>query len=150
MPTLFDSECRSELQGRLEHLRPDMPPQWGRLSSSRMVTHLGDQMRLTLGDVPWRTRRGLIPWRYPGFKHFALYLMPWPKERIRGPREAFMTQPTDWRTDVAALEALMERFVSRGPSGRWPAHPILGPLSGPQWGVFCFRHFDHHLNQFGV
>jgi hypothetical protein len=31
-----------------------------------------------------------------------------------------------------------------------PAHPFFGPLNGRQWGVFCFRHFDHHLSQFGV
>ena len=150
MRTLFDNKCRSELLARFENLRPETPPQWGRMSSPQMVTHLGDQMRLTLGDVPARVweRRG--PWCYPGLKHFALYVMPWPKGRIRGPREAFVTRPTDWRTDLAALQALVERFAQRGTGGEWPAHPYFGPLSGREWGIFCVRHFDHHLSQFGV
>jgi hypothetical protein len=61
-----------------------------------------------------------------------------------------VTQPTDWQADLAALEALVARFGTRGPRGEWPSHPFLGPLSGRQWGVFCVRHFDHHLKQFGV
>jgi hypothetical protein len=115
-----------------------------------MVTHLGDQMRLTLGDASWSPVRRESPWRYPGIKQVVLYVLPWPKGGIQGPSEAFATQPTDWAVDVAALETLVARFVARGPIGRWPAHPFFGPLSGRQWGVFCYRHFDHHLMQFGV
>jgi hypothetical protein len=150
MRSLFDDKCRRELLARFEHLRPDAAPLWGRMSAPQMVNHLGDQMRLTLGEAPLRPRKARGPWRYPGLKHVALYVLPWPKDRIRGPREAFVTQPTDWQADLAALEALVARFVTRGPGGEWPAHPFLGPLSGRQWGVFCVRHFDHHLNQFGV
>jgi Protein of unknown function (DUF1569) len=150
MPTLFENECRTELLARLERLDPEHPPQWGRLSAPQMVTHLGDQMRLTLGDVPWSPVRKRCPWRYPGIKQATLYVLPWPKGGIQGPEEAFVTQPGDWSMDVAALEELVARFVARSPSGTWPAHPFFGPLSGRQWGVFCFRHFDHHLSQFGV
>ena len=148
--TLFESDCRTRLLARLGRLRPEHPPQWGRMTAPQMVTHLGDQMRLTLGDASLSPTRIRSPWRHPGFKQAALYLLPWPKGSIKGPPEAFLTQPTGWSTDVAMLEALVERFTSRGPSGAWPAHPFLGPLNGRQWGVFCFRHFDHHLSQFGV
>jgi hypothetical protein len=148
MRTLFDSECRISLLERLGRLRPEHPPQWGRLSAPQMVAHLGDQMRLTLGDGSWTPMPS--PWRYPGLKQAALYVLPWPQGRIQGPPEAFATQPTSWSADVAALEALVARFVDRGPSGTWPAHSHFGPLSGRQWGLFCFCHFDHHLRQFGV
>jgi hypothetical protein len=150
MRTLFDGKCRSELLARFENLRPETAPGWGRMSAPQMVNHLGDQMRLTLGDTPLRIRKARGLWRYPGLKQVALYVLPWPKDRIRGPREAFVTQPTDWQSDLAALEALVARFASRGPTGEWPAHPFLGSLNGRQWGVFCVRHFDHHLSQFGV
>jgi hypothetical protein len=52
--------------------------------------------------------------------------------------------------DVAALEALVARFIARDPSGTWPEHPLFGPLTGLEWGVFSYRHFDHHLRQFGA
>jgi hypothetical protein len=113
-----------------------------------MLAHLGDMMRLTLGDTfccPMQSRL-----RYPGLKHLALYVLPWPKGQIQGPPEAFMTAATSWSLDLAALDALVDRFIVRGSSGTWPEHPLFGPLSGPEWGVFHYRHFDHHLCQFGA
>lgn len=150
MPTLFDRDCRTGLLARLQSLHPEVPPRWGRLTAPRMVTHLSDQMRLTLGDLPAPPVRRDSPWRHPVLKQAGLYLLPWPRGRIRGPREAFATRPADWAADLAALESLMDRFAVRGPIGRWPPHPYFGPLNGRQWGVFCFRHFHHHLSQFGV
>jgi hypothetical protein len=83
-------------------------------------------------------------------KQAFLYWLPWPKGGVQAPPEAFVTRPTDWDADVAALEMLVARLAARGPRGAWPEHSHFGPLNGRQWGVFCYRHFDHHLRQFGV
>jgi hypothetical protein len=80
----------------------------------------------------------------------VIYWVPWPKGRIQGPPEAFVTQPTSWDADVATLIGLVEEFVARGPAGTWPEHAFFGPMKGKDWGVFCHKHFDHHLSQFGV
>jgi uncharacterized protein DUF1569 len=150
MRSLLEDECRARLLARLRRLGPESRAQWGRMSAPQMLAHLGDQMRLMLGDMPSVPRRHSSRLSYPGIKHAWLYVLPWPKDRVRGPREAFVTQPSTWSADVAALEALVARFVARGPTGTWPAHPYFGPLSGREWGVFCFRHFDHHFRQFGA
>ena len=146
MRTLFDHDCRTDVLARLRLVRPEVRPLWGRMNASQMLVHLGDQMRMTLGNAPWTRMPGYL--RYPGFKQAALYWLPWPKGRIQGPPEAFVTTPTDWAIDLATVEDLMERLVARGPGGSWPAHSHFGPLTGRQWGVFCYRHFDHHLRQF--
>jgi hypothetical protein len=52
--------------------------------------------------------------------------------------------------DIATVEALVARFAARGTDGVWPEHSHFGRLNGRQWGVFCYRHFDHHLRQFGA
>jgi hypothetical protein len=113
-----------------------------------MVVHLIDQMRMTQPDARWTRMPGIL--RYPGIKHAVLYWLPWPRARIQGPPEAFVTKPTDWDADLATLEALVVEFLERGPGGRWPDHSYFGTMTGRQWGVFCYRHFDHHLRQFGV
>jgi hypothetical protein len=61
-----------------------------------------------------------------------------------------MTQPTSWDADVGGLETLLKRFAARGPESRWPEHALFGRMSGPDWGVFVHKHFDHHLRQFGA
>jgi hypothetical protein len=149
MPTFFDEQCRRETLARLRRVQPDARPLWGRMTAPQMLAHLGDQMRGTLGTRQWtRMPSGLL--RYPGFKQLALYWLPWPKGRTQGPPEAFTTTPTSWESDLATVEELVARLAARGRRGTWPAHSHFGRLSGRQWGVFCYRHFDHHLRQFGV
>jgi hypothetical protein len=114
----------------------------------QMVMHLTDQMHHALGDCPVKPRPGVLRW--PFVRYASIYLLPWPKGRIKGPSEAFVSQPGTWDADVAGLEALVERFATRGPSGSWPDHALFGPMSGQDWGVFVHKHFDHHLRQFGV
>jgi hypothetical protein len=146
--TLFDEACREAMLGRLRGLKPDAPRRFGRMTAPQMVAHLTDQMHHALGDCPVEARRG--PLRWPLVRYLSIYVVPWPKGRIKGPPEAFVTQPSAWESDLRALEELLDRFVARGPAGRWPDHALFGPMSGSDWGVFVHKHFDHHLRQFGA
>lgn len=86
--------------------------------------------------------------RLPIVRKVVLYWLPWPQGEVQGPPEAFMTEPTTWAKDLTAVEERVERFAANGPGGTWPDHPLFGRMSGKDWGVFCYRHFDHHLRQF--
>ena len=111
-----------------------------------MLAHLCDQMRVTLGEQPCSTVPSLG--RYPVFRELFLYILPWPQGRIQGPPEVFLAVPDEWDRDLATLNELVERFVRRDPKGAWPNHPHFNRMSRRSWGVFCYRHFDHHLRQF--
>lgn len=147
-PTMFDESCRRRMQERLRRLAPDSRRQWGRMTAPQMVAHLTDQMRHCLGDIPVEARPGLL--RLPPVRFASIYLIPWPKGRIKGPPEAFVSEPADWKSDVEQLSALLERFAGRDQKGAWPAHALFGPMSGRDWGVFVHKHFDHHFRQFSV
>jgi hypothetical protein len=118
------------------------------MTAAQMVAHLTDQMHHALGDCPVKARPG--PLRSAAVRYAAIYLVPWPKGRVKGPPEAFTTRPTSWEADVGGLEELLGRFAARGPKGHWPDHALFGHMSGSDWGVFVHKHFDHHLRQFGV
>jgi hypothetical protein len=79
-----------------------------------------------------------------------MYWLPWPKGRIHGPTELFLTPATTWKADLATFEALLNRFVSQTAEDDWPEHPFFGPMTHQSWGRFSYRHFDHHLRQFGA
>jgi hypothetical protein len=51
MRTLFDDACRTDVLARLKQIRPAAQPPWGQLTAPRMVAHLADQMRMTLGNT---------------------------------------------------------------------------------------------------
>jgi len=147
-PTFFDPARRDEILARIQRLSPDATARWGRMNVAQMVAHLTDQMRHALGDSvcrPVPSLLGLAPLR-----HAAIYWVPWPRGRIKGPPDAFVTQPKSWPDDLAALRSLVERFCARDPRDAWPRHALMGAMSGRDWGHFCYKHFNHHLTQFGV
>ena len=118
------------------------------MRAPEMIAHLSDQMRHALGDAVCEPRPGSL--RNALGRYLVIYWLPWPKGRVKGPPEAFLTKPTSWETDVRTLVDLVNRFVSHGPDGEWPEHALLGRMSGKDWGVFVHKHFDHHLRQFGA
>lgn len=117
------------------------------MTAGQMVAHLRDQMSHCLGDRPCAPVPSLL--RFPLLRHAAIYWMPWPKGRIKGPPDAFVTQPGTWDADVEDLLQLVARFGAREPGGSWPNHAFFGPMTAADWGFFCYKHFDHHLRQFG-
>lgn len=148
MRTMFDRATHAEILDRIRTLRPNADRRFGRMTAPQMVAHLTDQMRHALGDVSTKPHRGLL--RNGLVRYLVIYWLPWPKGRITGPPEAFVTQPTTWDADIATMMELVDRFVARGPSGDWPEHAFFGRMTGKDWGVFCVKHFNHHLRQFGV
>jgi hypothetical protein len=145
---MFDDACRQAIVARLHRLSPNTRRRWGRMTAPQMIAHLSDQMRHTLGDESVAARQGAVRW--PPIRFAAIYLIPWPKGRIKGPPEAFVTKPTDWEKDMAGLEALICRFAECSTQERWPDHALFGHMTRRRWGVFVHKHFDHHLRQFGV
>ena len=146
MRTMFHDEHRQELLDRLRRVDPTRSPRWGRMMAGQVLPHLIDQMRITLGEVPCNPIPGLL--QYSPVREAALYWLPWPRG-IKGPPEAFTTPPSTWAADLNTVQTLVDRLARRGPSGSWPPHPRFGRMSGRDWGVFCYRHFDHHVVQFG-
>lgn len=146
--TILSRVHRKDLFARLERLDPAQAPLWGRMTAPSMLAHLCDQMRMPFNDNPSARIPG-VP-RNPVLRQFVLYFLPWPKGTIQGPPEAFHTEPGKWSDDLATLKKLVEQFVNAPPDRHWPDHPNWGRMSRREWGVFCYRHFDHHLCQFGV
>ncbi len=113
-----------------------------------MLVHLSDQMRHTLGDAHAAPKPG--PLRWPIVKQVAMFWLPWPKGRVQGPPEQFLTSPTAWEADLGAFEALVQRFDQQEDRVAWPEHAFFGPMTRRSRGFFCYRHFDYHLRQFGA
>ena len=62
MPSMFDAVTRQRFRRRIDKLTPQSERRWGTMSSQKMVCHLGDQLRLALGELDARAMPG--PMRY--------------------------------------------------------------------------------------
>jgi hypothetical protein len=138
---------------RLDAVRLDSVPRWGRMSAHQMVCHLGDALLMAMGLKPVSPASGLL--QRTVLKWIVLYTpLPWPKGILTSPEIDQLkggTQPVDFAADVRQLALLLERF-STGERGRADGqmHPIFGRMSAAAWLRWGYLHMDHHLRQFGV
>ena len=147
MRSIWNDGAAREIHIRIGRLAPDRKGEWGRMSAPQMVCHLGESLKMALGDLPVASKPS--PLRYAPLKQFIVYLAPFPKNVPTAP-ELLLRPPGDWAGDVIALLGLVDRVVARGRSAAWEKHPVFGALSPRAWGVLMYRHIDHHLRQFGA
>jgi hypothetical protein len=137
---------------RLSGLRPDMRPLWGRMSAHQMVCHLGDSMRMGLGERPTR-----LLFNRPVRLIARLVALHTPVRFPRGAptlsaldQEKRGSQPGDFDEDVATFVALHERFMATSAALGPREHPLFGRLTAGEWLRWAEKHTDHHLRQFGL
>jgi hypothetical protein len=146
MRSIRDPSTRGDIIRRLEALSPDNRRLWGMMELPRMIAHLGDQIRIALGDIA--VRRVYGPLRFAPTRYLVLHVMPWPKAKAKSPPEALTTQPTDFDSDRTTLLSLIERFAATPEADLVPVHPLFGRMTARDWDVLTWRHIDHHLRQF--
>lgn len=147
MKSMFQDSTQRLMADRLARLPPERQAQWGRMTAPRMVAHVAQSFRSAVGELPVKSKK--LPLRYSPLKEIIIYWLPFPKNAPTAP-ELLAREPGDWASDVAALQALMQRFGKMDPKSAFPEHAAFGRLSGAQWGILMYRHTDHHFRQFGV
>lgn len=117
------------------------------MSARQMLAHLVDWMAMAKGEI------GTAPWswpiRYPPIKQILIYWLPIPKGLPTSP-ELIGREASDWSGEQALLRQSLDEYGSPDKLTTWPEHPAFGKLTPRAWGVFGYRHMDHHLRQFGV
>ena len=146
--TMRDAASRAALTARLARLTPDARPAWGRMSATQMLAHINASFEMAFGERPVAMLNMPLA-RNPVVRYLALHVIPFPKNAPTSP-EILPGTPQEFETERARLLVQLER-MDRGVTGiRFGSHPIFGALNPEQWGVLGYKHFDHHLRQFGV
>ena len=150
MKTLANSKDFASIRSRVAALAPQDQALWGSMTVNQALCHLHDSFHVALG------RRPAAPLRPPSIPLPMLIWLalkapiPWPKGVETAPevkQGIGGTPPGEFPADLDRLLASLDAFAAS--PGPWPAHPIFGPLTGPQWMRWGFLHTDHHLRQFG-
>lgn len=149
MKSLFNPADRESLSHRLAALEPTAQRQWGKMDPAQMLKHCSIALGDLLGDRPVKQL------------FLGKLITPLIRGQIFGEKPFRRNSPTDpiyvvsdsqdFEAERTRLATLIDRVVQRGTAkteGR--VHPFFGRLSGDQWGRLIYKHFDHHLRQFGV
>jgi hypothetical protein len=147
MKTIFNDPDRRALLTRIDAVPPGAAPLWGKMNASQMLSHLVQSAGMAAGEVPVRPLRMLL--RFPPLRQFIVYLLPIPKG-IATAAELMPVDGAELEACRSELHRLLDRIALQRNARSWPEHPAFGRLTGREWGVLIYRHFDHHLRQFGV
>jgi hypothetical protein len=144
MPTIYDDSTRRAILDRFAKLSADTTPRWGQMNAPRMMQHVTDGLRMAMGELVIPPKDS--PLKFPPLRWLVIHgPFPWPKGAPTAP-ELLAPPHGDWPQLCASLEAALARVSSPMTA----EHPAFGKLSPRDWGVLVWRHFDHHLRQFGV
>ena len=144
---LFDTAEKQEIINRLNKLSPQSQRQWGKMDVAQMLAHLQVPIGVAMGT---HTVKGnlLMKLILPLFKKKLYDEKPW-KQGLPTDKTFIMTGKTkDFELERNKLLDMVSRFTEANMVNE--KHPIFGRLTKEQWSKATWKHFDHHLKQFGA
>jgi len=151
MKTVFDPAVRAELQHRVQLLTKDHRAQWGKMNVFQMTKHCINWSEWILGKGNYAAYTYKQDWLGKVFGKWGLRSntkddkpmgknMPAGKFAIKG--KVNNDLETDrWIQCIGDYAHFSnDRFI----------HDFFGPMTRAQIGIFSYKHYDHHLRQFGV
>lgn len=149
MKSLISKESNLEIAARINKLTAESKPLWGKMNSGQMLAHCTVGLRIANGEI--------IPKSNFLFKLLGKIV----KKRIlsqdgfkknsRTAKEFIITADKDFLEEKERiLKYLKEMGVKGNEFFTKKPHAIFGYLTSEEWDSISFKHFDHHLKQFGV
>jgi len=143
---LYDSDTFAEVIARINALRAESQPEWGKMNVAQMLAHCAEVQDVANGKplkgTPWFIKLigGYI-------KKMVLSDKPYDKN-IRTHPQYVMSHPEDF---ITQQERLLHSLKAMLALGKAPTkHPIFGSLTADERGWLVYKHLNHHLSQFGV
>jgi hypothetical protein len=149
MNTLLNQAAASEMLLRIEKLTPNAQRQWGKMNVAQMLAHCNVSLETAMGmNVIKRIFIGRI-------------IGPLLKPRVLSEKIFARNSPTDksyvfpdnlkFELEKSKILASVKKFLEGGTSQcTTHPHPFFGRFTPEEWGIFEWKHLDHHLRQFGV
>lgn len=135
------------LLNRLKKLEPETKPNWGNFSASKMVAHISDALKMSLGIVKPEFKKS--PISLAPIRWLIIYVFPMPKN-VPTAKELISRDDINITEEINEIEKMLEKFRAKDAEGEWPVHPAFGKLSKKTWGALQYKHCDHHLKQFSL
>jgi hypothetical protein len=148
MKSIFDKEVKAEIIMRINEIKVDDTPLWGKMNPYQMLKHCRLWEEMILGKTNYK--RMLL-----GFLFGKIAL----KNVLKDESPLGLNSPT---VPGFAIEEKTGDFNDE--KNRWLSlidqhqiikvteftHPFFGKMTREQIGTFAYKHTDHHLRQFGA
>jgi hypothetical protein len=149
MPSLFEPNISTDILNRIEKLTPQSTALWGKMNVAQMLHHCNMALGTATGEVQLKTPF-FLKLMQPLIKKVVMSNKPY-KPGLPTAKEFIITTDKEFEAEKNMLLKRLHTFIENGEKdcdGR--VHPAFGKLSAYEWGFSQWKHFDHHLKQFGV
>ncbi|MGR3809345.1 DUF1569 domain-containing protein [Jiulongibacter sp. NS-SX5] len=146
----FDKEYADQVIARINSLKPNSQPIWGKMTVSQMLAHLSVAYEMTYEDKH-PAPKGLMKLMLKMFvKNMVVGSKPYKKNTRTAP--AFLiTDDRDFETEKKRLIDFILKTQKLG-ANHFDGKENLsfGKLTKDEWSIMFAKHLDHHLSQFGI
>lgn len=145
---LFDSSASEEILLRIERINANTPAAWGKMNAAQMMAHCQATFSAYFSEK--KVKRGLASLLFGKVAKKKLFSnKPWPRG-LPTDRGFVVADQRNFEVEKEKLLACINRFVDEGYTITSCVHPFFGKMSSQEWGMFGYKHLDHHLKQFGA
>lgn len=149
MNNLYNQTDVNVIIKRLENLQLNAERQWGKMDVAQMLAHVNIALETAMAmNFPKRMFIGkLIGW---AFKSKFLNDKPMGKNSPTDKNYIFLDKKEFEKEKGKAIQ-LVRKFYRDGPE-KCTKHPhsFFGNFTPDEWAILQWKHFDHHLRQFGA
>ena len=150
MKSLFNKNDVQEFVERINKVKADSKPQWGKMNAAQMMAHCTAPLKMAHGEI--KSKRGLISFLF-GKSAKKKYVNPDVQFGKNLPTDPHFIFPNakEFEEERKKLIFKLNEFTERGPGGisKQP-HSFFGNMTPSEWDIIQTKHLDHHLKQFGV
>src|SRR5215510_15630565 len=143
MKTLQDDNDKREVLDRLRRLKPDSQRRWGQMTPHQMICHLNDSFKSVIGERTVKGSKSNVFTR-SAVRWIALYApFKWPHGVPTMPendQERDGTPPENFKRDMDALAAMIDRVTAAPKDFQWCRHPLFGEMSERDWMRWGYLH----------
>lgn len=147
MKSLFENSVQAEINNRIAQLSANSVRKWGTMSVSQMLKHMEIAFSVPIKKINLPKDKLYIFSANPIARTLLIDILPWPKNMITAKDFIVTTDPNFETAKTELLTTYSEFLNATDLSG---SHPVFGVMDKATWGKAMYKHFDHHLKQFGV
>jgi hypothetical protein len=150
MKNIFEKSISDELTARIEALKPDSLPLWGKMSVDQMLAHCSVAYEMAYTDKHPKPN-ALMRFLLKTFvKSGVVNEKPYPKNARTAP-VFVISDKRDFEKEKSKLIGYLQKTQELGSDYfEGKESPSFGAMTAQEWNNLFYKHLDHHLTQFGV
>lgn len=149
MNNLLNRSDIADILVRIENVSPNAQARWGKMNVNQMLAHCNASLETAMG-LTYTKRLGIVGRLFGKLMKTSYFSeKPFPKNGATD-KSYIIIGNRNFEEEKARVIKQIIAFSEGGPE-KCTKHPqaFFGELTAHEWAIMQWKHFDHHLRQFG-